>query len=305
MYAIAIHGGAGVISKGVLSSDEEKLYYEGLEGALFKGFHLLEKGMSALDAVEASVMSLEDNILFNAGRGSVFNAEGIHEMEASVMWGKLIDAGAVCGLRNVKNPVHLARLVMEQSPHLFFSGKGAEDFAREHNLDFGEDSYFFSTRRYDQLLDAKRNGRIQPDHFFEQNLGTVGAVALDSIGNLAAATSTGGVTNKAYGRIGDSPVIGSGTYANNATCAVSCTGDGEFFIRGVAAFDISCLMEYRNMSLEEATRHVILNKMKKLGGEGGAVAVDKLGNIALVFNSEGMYRGSIREGEDPVLAIYK
>lgn len=226
-------------------------------------------------------------------------------MEASVMWGKTLDAGAVCALRNVKNPVHLARLAMEKSPHLFLNGTGAEDFGRESGVEFEDDSYFFTTKRYDQLLEAKKNLRVQLDHYAEKKFGTVGAVALDMHGNLAAATSTGGLTNKNYGRIGDSPVIGSGTYANNNTCAVSCTGDGEFFIRSVAAYDISCLIEYKKLSLEEACRIVIMEKMVKIHGEGGAIAVDKSGNAALVFNSEGMYRGYRKDGEVPVINIYR
>lgn len=300
MYAIAIHGGAGVISPDSLSPEEEKLYIEGLEDALNIGYQMLESGLSALDTVEAVVMTLEDNPLFNAGKGSVFNSEGMHEMEASIMWGKNIDAGAVCAIRNVKNPIHLARLAMEQTNHLFLNGSAAEDFARENGLTLEDDSYFFTTKRYDQFLEAKKNSRVQLDHF-----GTVGAVALDKEGNLAAATSTGGLTNKSYGRIGDSSVIGCGTYANNNTCAVSCTGDGEFFIRGLVAYDISCLMEYKKMSLTDACNYVLMEKMVKLGGEGGAIAVDKSGNVALVFNSEGMYRAYRKEGESPVVAIYK
>jgi beta-aspartyl-peptidase (threonine type) len=305
MYSIAIHGGAGTIRKDSITPEEEKLYLEGLEAALQIGYQILSDGRSALDAVEAAVISLEDNPVFNAGRGSVFNSEGIHEMEASVMWGKNLDAGAVCALRNVKNPIQLARLAMEKSSHLFLNGKGAEDFAREHDIAIEEDSYFFTTNRYDQLLDAKKNGRVQLDHFAEKHFGTVGAVAFDNAGNLAAATSTGGLTNKSYGRIGDSSVIGSGTYANNNSCAVSCTGDGEFFMRSVVAYDISCLMEYRNMSLMEACNLVVLEKLKKIGGEGGVIALDKSGNVAMVFNSEGMYRGYQKEGEKPFLAIYK
>lgn len=305
MYTIAIHGGAGVVNPETLSSAEEELYREGLREALETGYLMLERGGSALDAVEAAVMMLEDNPLFNAGKGSVFNTDGIHEMEASVMWGKNRDAGAVCAIRNVKNPVHLARLAMEKSPHLFLNGSGAEDFAREHALTFEDDSYFFTTKRYDQLLDAKKNAKVQLDHAAEHKFGTVGAVAMDRKGNLAAATSTGGLTNKSYSRIGDTPVIGSGTYASNNTCAVSCTGEGEFFMRGIVAYDISCLMEYKGMGLQEACELVIMKKMVDLGGEGGAIAVDTKGNIAMVFNSEGMYRASHKEGSDPVIAIFK
>lgn len=304
MFAIAIHGGAGVINRNSLSHEEEKLYREGLEVALNTGYSLLLNGESALEAVEKAVAVLEDNSLFNAGKGSVFNSDGKHDMEASIMWGLTVDAGTVCGIRNVKNPVSLARAVMEQSSHLFLNGQGAEDFARETGLTFEDDSYFFTTRRYDQLIDVKKNMKIQLDNSGEKIFGTVGAVALDNNGNLAAATSTGGLTNKKFGRIGDSPVIGSGTYANNNTCAVSCTGDGEFFIRSVAAYDISCLMEYKNLSLKEACEIVIKNKITKLGGEGGAIAVDRNGNVELVFNSEGMYRAYRKEGEPPVIAIF-
>jgi L-asparaginase / beta-aspartyl-peptidase len=302
MYTIAIHGGAGVISKGILLPDEEKLYMEGLGSALNAGYALLELGENALDAVTAAVTSLENNHLFNAGRGSVFNADGKQEMEASIMWGETLDAGAVCGIRNVKNPIQLARAVMENSPHVFLNGVGAEDFAREMGLSFEEDGYFFTTHRSEELRKAKEN--IFAGQFAGRNFGTVGAVALDQYGNLAAATSTGGTTNKAFGRIGDSPVIGSGTYANNKTCAVSCTGDGEFFIRGVVAYDISCLMEYKVKTLEEACQFVIMDKMVKLGGEGGVVAVDVLGNTSLVFNSPGMYRGYRKKFGEAVIEIY-
>lgn len=305
MYTIAIHGGAGVIRQGSLFPEEEKLYTEGLDEALSAGYHLLEKGINALEAVETAVMILENNPLFNAGKGSVFNSDGIHEMEASIMWGLTLDAGAICAVRNVKNPIHLARLAMEKSPHLFLNGLGAENFARENELAFEDDSYFFTTKRYDQLLDAKKNIRVQLDHYADRSFGTVGAVAIDKDGNLAAATSTGGLTNKSYGRIGDSPVIGSGTYANNNTCAVSCTGDGEFFLRGVVAYDISCLIEYKNMTLNDACNLVIMDKMGKLGGEGGVIAVDKMGNTALVFNTEGMYRAYRKEDNASIVSIYK
>lgn len=299
MYTIAIHGGAGVVDRNTLSSAEERLYLEGLEEALNSGFRLLEMGESALDAVESAVIALENNLLFNAGKGSVFNSDGIHEMEASIMWGKTLDAGAVCGLRNVKNPIHLARLAMEKSPHVFLNGTGAEAFARELGVPFEDDSYFFTTRRYDQLLETKKQIRIPMENF-----GTVGAVAIDKSGNLASATSTGGLTNKNYGRIGDSPVIGAGTYANNRTCAVSCTGDGEFFLRTVAAYDIACLIEYKNMSVEEACRLVIKDKLQSIGGEGGAIAVDTLGNAALVFNTTGMYRAYKKDTGEMEIAIF-
>lgn len=296
MYAIAIHGGAGVIPGQDFTPEHGKIYFDGLDNALNAGYLVLQRGGKALDAVEASVACLENNELFNAGKGSVFNSAGEHEMEASIMCGRRIDAGAVCGIRNVKNPIILARKVLEESNHLFLSGNGAERFAREKGLQFELDDYFYSTERFRQLQAAKMRK--------VKSTGTVGAVALDSGGDLAAATSTGGLTNKSYGRIGDSPIIGAGTYASNSTCAVSCTGDGEYFMRSIAAYDISCLVGYKGLSLEEACNKVIMKKVKNLGGEGGAIAIDTYGNLALVFNSEGMYRGYHVEGKDPVLQIY-
>lgn len=304
MYTLAIHGGAGVIDSNSITADEGKLYKEGLVEALQAGLYLLDQGENALDAVEAAVTILEDNPLFNAGKGSVFNYEGKHEMEASVMWGKTLDAGAVCSLRNVRNPVRLARMVIERSQHVFLNGAGAEEFAKEHGLPLEDDSYFFVTKRYDQLIDAKKNTRIQLDHVAENKYGTVGAVALDRYGNLAAATSTGGLTNKNYGRIGDSPIIGAGTYANNDTCAISCTGNGEFFIRSVAAYDISCLMEYKSFTLKEACELVIMEKMVKMGGEGGVIAADKWGNVELLFNTIGMYRAYATDSIAPQVDVF-
>lgn len=296
MYAIAIHGGAGVVSKKELSATLERQYLQGLQGALEAGFRILEIGGSALDAVEASVISLENNELFNAGKGSAFTSDEAHELEASIMCGNRLDAGAACGLRNIKNPILLARTVLEKSNHLFLNGPGAEKFAREHGLPFVADDYFFTEKEYKKLIESK----LQP----ERNKGTVGAVALDEKGNLAAATSTGGLTNKKYGRIGDSPVVGAGTYAKNATCAVSCTGDGEYFMRCVAAYDVSALMEYKGYSLQQACEEVVMNKLTKLGGEGGLIAVDREGNTELVFNSEGMYRGIHQQGKEPAVFIY-
>lgn len=295
-YAIAIHGGAGVRDKKDLTPELEELYLQGLKQSLMAGYFVLANDGSAIDAVESAVAVLEDNELFNAGRGSVFNAEGKHEMEASIMCGKRIDAGAVCGLKNVRNPIRLARKILEESDHLFLNGSGAEKFAREHDLYFETDEYFHSKERYAQYLSS---GTTQTG-----GKGTVGAVAVDSAGNLAAATSTGGLTNKKYGRIGDSPVIGSGTYANNKTCAVSCTGDGEFFIRAIAAYDISAMIEYGGLSLKEACHRVIMEKLKSLGGDGGAIAIDYEGNIEMCFNSNGMYRGYRKENGMPVVFIY-
>lgn len=296
MYAIAIHGGAGVRDRKVLTPSQEKLYQLGLREALEIGYSILEKDGTALDAVEASVVSLENNELFNAGKGSVFTADGTHEMEASIMCGRRLDAGAVCGLRNIKNPVLLARNVLERSSHLFLSGAGAEKFAREHNIQFEPDEYFFSRERHLQFQSSKMNVMA--------GKGTVGAVALDKAGDLASATSTGGLNNKMYGRIGDSPVIGSGTYANNSACAVSCTGDGEYFMRILAAYDIFALMEYRGWPLKLACEYVIMNKLKNIGGDGGAIAIDREGNIEISFNSNGMYRGFRKKGKPGETLIY-
>lgn len=304
MFAIAIHGGAGVINRNNLNESEEKRYRAALEEALDAGYQVLTGNGTSLDAIIAAVKSLEDNQLFNAGKGSVFTADGTHEMEAAVMDGATLNAGAVCGLRNIRNPVSLAKSVMIHSNHLFLNGQGAEKFAKEMGETFVPDEYFFSQKRFDQLQEARKNERVQLDHHGDRKFGTVGAVALDNQGNLAAATSTGGLTNKNYGRIGDTPLIGAGTYANNKTCAVSCTGDGEYFIRGVTAYDISCLMEYKNMNLNEACELVIKQKMVSLKGEGGCIAIDSLGNIAMVFNSEGMYRASQRENEGKIIEIY-
>ncbi|HLN55557.1 MAG TPA: isoaspartyl peptidase/L-asparaginase [Bacteroidales bacterium] len=296
MFAIAVHGGAGVKERKDLTPELEEKYLQGLRQALAAGYSVLENDGSALDAVEAAVTVLEDNELFNAGKGSVFNHDGAHEMEASVMCGRRIDAGAVCGIRNVRNPVKLARLVLEASNHLFLNGQGAEKFAREHNLPFEDDEYFFSAERHKQLQIAKIT---RP-----KETGTVGAVAIDSSGDLASATSTGGLTNKNYGRIGDSPVIGAGTYANNSTCAVSCTGDGEYFIRSVAAYDISAMIEYAGLTLKEACEKVIGEKLTSLGGDGGVIAIDTQGTIEMEFNSNGMYRGYRKQNGLPVVSIY-
>jgi L-asparaginase / beta-aspartyl-peptidase len=308
-YAIAIHGGAGTITKNSLTPEMEIAYRNGLKKAIETGNKILEEGGTALEAVAQSVKQLEDNELFNAGRGSVFNHEGKHEMDAAIMEGKTLMAGAVSGVKNIKNPIFLAKAVMEKSDHVLLAGTGAMDFAKEMKLEFAPDEYFFVQHRYNQLLNAREEGRIQLDHApketNEKKFGTVGAVALDLHGNIAAATSTGGMTNKKWGRVGDSPIIGAGTYANNNTCAISCTGHGEFFIRAVVAYDVSCLMEYKNLSLREACDKVVLDKLVKIGGEGGLIAIDANGNIEMPFNSEGMYRAMKRSGEDFVISIYK
>jgi len=309
-FAIAIHGGAGAIPRSIMGAENEKNYKKGLEEALLAGDTILSSGGNALDAVEAAVNKLEDNPLFNAGRGAVFTNGGTNELDASIMDGKNLMAGAVTGIKNVKNPVSLARVVMEKSEHVFLSGAGAMEFAKKMNLEFAPDEYFFVQDRYDQLLQARESDQVVLDHGNTRGTpnskkGTVGAVALDVFGNIAAATSTGGMTNKKFGRVGDSPIIGAGTYANNNTCAISCTGHGEFFIRSVVAYDISCLMEYKGLSLKEACDIVVYQKLVKIGGEGGLVAIDAKGNIEMPFNSEGMYRAMRKSGGEIYLSIYK
>lgn len=300
---LAVHGGAGTILPSSMTDEKEKAYTSALEASLRAGYSLLEKGFSSLDAVAAAVVILEDCPLFNAGKGSVFTHDGTHEMDALIMDGCTLKAGAVAGVQNIKNPVVLARSVMDHSEFVFLSGKGAEDFAALMKIPREEADYFFNQFRYDQLMESRMTGSVQLDHN-DKKFGTVGAVAIDCNGNLAAATSTGGMTNKRYNRIGDTPVIGSGTYANNKTCAISCTGHGEYFLRAVVAYDISCLMEYKGLSLREACDVVVHKKLIDMGGEGGLIAIDLHGNCALPFNSEGMYRGYKSDNEE-VVKIYK
>ncbi len=295
-FTIAVHGGSGTIRKENMTAELEAAYLQGMNDALQAGYSILEKGGEAPEAVLAAVISLENNILFNAGRGSVFTKTGTHEMDASIMDGRNLAAGAVAAVSNVRNPVELAYSVMKSSEHVFLCGAGAEEFARQNGIAFEPDEYFFSEFRYSQWQAIKDSDETALDHNIipevkEKKFGTVGAVVCDADGNLAAATSTGGMTNKQFGRIGDSPIIGIGTYANNRTCAISCTGHGEPFIRAVAAYDVSCLVEYKGLSLEEAMNKVVMEKLKKLDGEGGMIGVDTKGNAAMIFNSEGMYRG--------------
>ncbi len=304
-YAIAIHGGAGTILKSSITSQQELDYKNGLQTAITAGETILKAGGTALDAVEAAIINLEDNPLFNAGKGAVFTNKGKNEMDASIMEGKLLMAGAIAGVKNIKNPINLARAVMEKSEHVFMAGIGAEEFAKKINAQFMPDDYFFVQLRYNQLQQAKESDTIILDHTSEKKFGTVGCVALDVNGNLAAGTSTGGMTNKKHGRVGDTAIIGAGTYANNNTCAISCTGHGEFFIRSVVAYDISCLIEYKNLTLKEACEIVVQQKLVKIGGEGGLIALDAKGNIELPFNSEGMYRASIKQNQDVYIGIYK
>ncbi len=306
-FSIAIHGGAGTLVKGMMTSEKEKGYKNTLNKALTGGYQILESGGTAIDAVELAVRSLEDSPLFNAGKGSVFTADEIHEMDASIMDGKTLNAGAVSLITGIKNPVTLARDVMEKSEHVFLAGKGAMEFAKELNYLLEDKTYFYDEFRYQQWLEIKDTNSFKLDHSLKKDtkFGTVGAVACDNKGNIAAATSTGGMTNKKYGRVGDSPMIGAGNYANNKTCAVSCTGSGEFFIRGVIAFDVSSLMEHKDMTVEEAANEVIHKRILKIGGDGGLIAVDKHGNIALPFNTEGMYRACKSSSGKKEISIYK
>ena len=310
-YAIAIHGGAGTILKNTMTPEKEKAYLDGLKNAIEAGETILKNGGSSLDAVEKAVRSLEDNPLFNAGKGAVFSNAGKNEMDASIMNGADLSAGAVAGISNIKNPISLAKGIMQKSEHVFLAGNGAIEFAHLIGSEFEEDAYFFEQMRFDQLQQAKQSDGVFLDHTTdkfehgEKKFGTVGAVALDIHGNLAAGTSTGGMTNKKFGRVGDSPIIGAGTYANNETCAISCTGHGEFFIRSVVAHDISCLIEYKGLSLREACDFVVMDKLVKIGGEGGLIAIDKNGNIEMPFNSEGMYRAKKSEDGELFIKIYK
>lgn len=304
--SIAIHGGAGTLVKGMMSPEKETAYRAALKSALDGGYAVLEKGGSAIDAVEAAVRLLEDSHLFNAGKGSVFTATETHEMDASIMDGKTRNAGAVSLVTGIKNPVSLARDVMEKSEHVFLAGDGAMQFAKDLNYSLEEPSYFYDELRHQQWLDIKDTDNFQLDHSTKKDskFGTVGAVACDQNGNIAAATSTGGMTNKKWGRVGDSPMVGAGNYANNKTCAISCTGSGEFFIRGVVAYDVACLMEHKGMSVADASNEVINKRILEIGGDGGLIAIDCKGNIAMPFNTEGMYRASRSSNGTEEIAIY-
>ena len=311
-FSIAIHGGAGTILRADMTPELELAYMNGLQDAVNAGYAVLEEGGSATNAVKAAIVILEDNLLFNAGRGSVFTKKGVQEMDAAIMDGKDLSAGAVAGVRNVRNPIELAAEVMHNSNHVFLSGKGANDFAIKQGIKLEPDEFFFSQFRYDQWKAIRDSDNYSLDHTHQgleelmkdKKFGTVGAVACDLNGNIAAATSTGGMTNKKYGRIGDSPLIGCGTYANNKTCGISCTGHGEPFIRAVAAYDVSCLMEYKGMSLREAMDEVVNHKLMKMNGEGGMIGVDASGNVAMIFNSAGMYRGMRNSEGENFIGIY-
>ena len=306
-FSIAIHGGAGTLVKGTMTTKLEQQYKAALKLALDIGYETLKSGKTAIEAVENAVIALEDSPLFNAGKGSVFTAKEKHEMDAAIMDGETLNAGAVSLISGIKNPISLARDVMEKSEHVFLAGEGAMSFAKELNYTLEADTYFYDEFRYNQWLEIKGSETFQLDHSIKKDskFGTVGAVACDQNGNVAAATSTGGMTNKKWGRVGDSPMIGAGTYANNKTCAVSCTGSGEFFIRSVAAYDVSCLMEHKGFSVEDASNEVIHNRILKINGDGGLIAVDNKANIAMPFNTEGMYRAYKSSNGHEEIAIYK
>ncbi|MDN3643345.1 isoaspartyl peptidase/L-asparaginase [Lutimonas halocynthiae] len=306
-FSIAIHGGAGTLVKGMMTPDLEAAYKSALKLALTEGYKVIENDGNAVKAVEVAVKYLEDSHLFNAGKGSVFTAAGTHEMDASIMDGKTLEAGAVSLITGIKNPVTLAKDVMEKSEHVFLAGEGAMEFAKQLDYKIEDDSYFYDEFRHNQWLEIKDTDSFQLDHSTKKDskFGTVGAVACDKDGNIAAATSTGGMTNKKWGRVGDSPMIGSGNYANNKTCAVSCTGSGEFFIRAVVAYDVSCLMEHKGLSLKEASQEVVNKRLLEIKGDGGLIAVDANGNIAMPFNTEGMYRASKSSSGKEEISIYK
>lgn len=317
-FSLVIHGGAGTILKKNMTGEKEKEYIAKMTEALNAGYSILDRGGSSIDAVVASVKILEDSPLFNAGKGSVFTNEGTNEMDASIMDGKTLKAGAVAAVTTIKNPIEAAKCVMEKSPHVMLTGKGAEKYAGENGLEIVNPGYFRDSVRFNQWKKLQeeekkndsRGGFLSPSEIefnvcLEQKYGTVGAVALDKKGNLAAATSTGGMMNKRYGRVGDSPIIGAGTYAKNNTCAVSATGHGEYFIRLAVAHDISASMEYKGLTVEQAAHDLIHRKLTELGGTGGVIAIDSNGNTAMPFNTEGMYRGFVKEGGIPVVKIYK
>lgn len=306
-FGIAIHGGAGTIRPQEMSSVKEKQYKEALEEAIQAGYDILHHQGTAMDAIEKAVCILEDCPLFNAGRGSVFTSDERHEMDASIMDGKTLEAGAVSLVKTVKNPIKLARVVMEKSGHVFLAAEGAEAFAKEMGFEQMDQDYFYTDFRYNQLKLAQASNQVILDHSsdIEKKFGTVGAVALDQYKNLAAATSTGGMTNKKYGRIGDTPLIGAGTYADNRTVAISCTGSGEYFIRNNTAFHIHSMMLYGKKNLADSAYHVVQEELKSIGGDGGIIAIDHLANIHFEFNTEGMYRAARSSESNLFIGIYK
>ncbi len=307
-YALVIHGGAGTIDKNNMDAATEKAYQDALNQALDAGEKILQSGGKSIDAVEAAIVVMENSPLFNAGKGAVFTFDGRNELDASIMSGVNQTAGAAGSVTTVKNPIKLARAIMEQSEHVMMIGKGAEEFAQRCNLEIVDPSYFYTERRWQSLKKVQQENKdstaLSEDEKGNKKNGTVGCVALDMYGNIVAGTSTGGMTNKRFQRLGDAPIIGAGTYADNATCGVSCTGHGEYFIRYTVARDVAALMEYKGWSLEKAANYIVNDKLVKKGGEGGLIALDKKGNVAMPFNSSGMYRGYAKKGERKVM-IYK
>ena len=317
-FAIVIHGGAGTILKENLKGEKEAAYKNKLKEALDAGYAVLENGGSSTNACVEAIKVMENSPLFNAGKGAVFTHDATNEMDASIMEGKELNAGAVAGVSTIKNPIMAARLVMDKSQHVLLTGRGAENYALNNKIEIVDPKYFFSPERYNQLLKIIKSEETQLDHIEDDEgylidpeqlkdskFGTVGAVALDKKGNITAATSTGGMTNKKYNRIGDSPIIGAGTYANNKTCGVSCTGHGEYFMRKVVAYDLSAMIEYKGMSLKEAADYLINTKMVEFGGSGGLIALDAEGNIAMPFNTKGMYRAYKKSSGETVVKIFK
>lgn len=307
--ALVIHGGAGNIYKKNIPDSLETLYKQKMNEALNAGIEILHNGGTSLEAVKAAINIMEDSPLFNAGKGAVFTSEKTNELDASIMDGATLNAGAVAGVKHIKNPINAAIEVMQHSPHVMMTGEGAESFAKSQGIELVDAAYFFTEKRYNQLLkiqevDSSKQGRsnLKNDYY---KFGTVGAVGLDKYGNIVAGTSTGGMTNKKFGRVGDAPIIGAGTYANNKTCGISATGHGEYFIRAVVAHDISAIMEYKDLGIQEAADLVIHEKLVDLGGEGGVIGLDAKGNIMMSFNSNGMFRGYIRNKENPKVFIYK
>ena len=313
-FSIVIHGGAGGIKREYFNEEQQKAYEEKLSEALNAGYAILNEGGNSLDAIQAAINVMEDSPLFNAGKGAVYNSEGNQEMDASIMDGNTLNSGAVAGVNHIKNPILAARIVMDSSKHVMLSGKGAEIMAKKYGVEMVDSSYFFTEKRWNQLQKIQGKEKTQLDHsafhfnkemIDDHKYGTVGAVAIDKNGNIAAGTSTGGMTNKKYGRIGDSPIIGAGTYANNLTCGISCTGTGEYFIRTVAAHEVSNLIQYKKANPKEALHQVIFNQIGKLGGEGGMILLDKYGNVYWDFNSTGMFRGYKKSNGETKIEMFE
>ncbi len=313
-FAIVIHGGAGGIKREYFTTEQQNAYKEKLQEALNAGYKVLENNGISLDAIQAAITVMEDSPLFNAGKGAVYNSDGNQEMDASIMDGKTLNTGAVAGVNHIKNPILAARVVMDSSKHVLLSGKGAEIMAKKYGIQMVDSSYFFTEKRFNQLKKIQRKEKIQLDHtayliknklIDDHKYGTVGAVAIDKNGNIAAGTSTGGMTNKKHGRIGDVPLIGAGTYANNKTCGISSTGTGEYFIRTVASHEVSSLIQYKGLTPKEALHEVLFNQIGKLGGEGGMILLDKNGNVYWDFNSTGMFRGYKKSNGETTIEMFE